>query len=388
MLSALLAALGLGSVALTLEALRRLGSAARERPPSPMLSAVPHPPGQRVSVLIPARNEEANIGAAVQSALRCGAAEVIVFDDQSTDRTAQVVRELALQDGRVRLLAAAAPPPSGWMPKPRGLAALADAATSELLLFLDADVVLRPGAIAAAVTYLQTQELSAMSCLGRRQLSGFFEQVFEVVWPPLIVIMMGSLSRASQPDSGVTFASGAFFMIRAAAYRACGGWPAVRAEITEDGCLAARLKAQGLAYRLVDAPELYDVRFYATLPALIEGWSKNAYRMVRHLGHGHAYLAASVLGLLLVGVVPFVMPLLRLAGWAPELSWLMALVPAAVALSVAAFVHWASGQPVRYAVGLPLSALLACYVLMNSTLAVLLRRQVAWKGRRYVAGEP
>lgn len=388
MFSGLLCALGVSSVALMLWVLWKLGQGARGRPPAPMPPTDPSPPDERVSVLIPARNEEANIRACVQSALQGGAAEVIVFDDQSTDCTAQRVRELAQEDERVRLLQADAPPPVGWMPKPRGLHALAAAATGEVLLFLDADVVLRPGAIATAVTYLRSHQLQAMSCIGRRSLSGLFEQVFEVVWPPLILVMMGSLQRAAEPDSGVVFASGAFFLIRASAYRACGGWAAVRSEITEDVCLAARIKAAGLAYRLADAPDLYDVRFYATLRGLIEGWSKNAYRMVRHLGHGHAYIVGCLLGLLLVGVVPWLIPLLRAAGFATNLGWFTALAPAAVSLSVAAFVHRLSGRPVRYVAALPLAALLAFGVLLNSTTAVLLRRQVVWKGRRFLAGEP
>lgn len=119
----------------------------------------PPPHAQRnpagTSVLIPARNEEANIGPAVRSILESTAApiEVIVLDDASTDRTAQIVREIARSDRRVRI-ETAPPLPPGWCGKQHACDVLARLASHPILIFVDADVRLKPDAIARMTGFL------------------------------------------------------------------------------------------------------------------------------------------------------------------------------------------------------------------------------------------
>ena len=121
-------------------------------PPRPS-PASPHLPA--ISVLIPARNEQANIAAALESVLanRGAELEVVVLDDHSTDRTPDIVHEFARTDSRVRL-EKAPPLPGGWCGKQHACAVLAERARNPLLVFMDADVRLEPFALAGMATFL------------------------------------------------------------------------------------------------------------------------------------------------------------------------------------------------------------------------------------------
>lgn len=119
---------------------------------------------ERVSVLIPARNEAHRIGPTLKALLAQESVadlEIIIFDDASTDGTAQFVNEIAQGDPRVRVIThSSEEPPDGWLGKPWACQQLGEAATGDILMFLDADVVLQPWAIAGAASLLRTSGAS------------------------------------------------------------------------------------------------------------------------------------------------------------------------------------------------------------------------------------
>src|SRR3954471_9208696 len=134
--------------------------------------------GTKCSVLIPARNEEANIGAALQSVLQSDGVEieVIVLDDHSTDRTAEIVREIAQTDPRVRLETAPALP-AGWFGKNFACHRLAGLARHPLLLFLDADVrVSRPDSLARLAAFVEQSGTPLVSGVPREETYGLMEK--------------------------------------------------------------------------------------------------------------------------------------------------------------------------------------------------------------------
>jgi cellulose synthase/poly-beta-1,6-N-acetylglucosamine synthase-like glycosyltransferase len=133
---------------------------------------------QSVSVLIPARNEEQNLPATLSSVLanRGVEFEVVVLDDHSTDRTAEIVRAFAAKDARVRLESAPALP-AGWCGKPHACHVLAQRANHPWLVFMDADVRLEPDALSRMVGFLTQRKVALASGVPRQELCTFSERL-------------------------------------------------------------------------------------------------------------------------------------------------------------------------------------------------------------------
>src|ERR1700761_5939182 len=185
---------------------------------------------ETISVLIPARNEERVLGESLGSLLRSRGLklEILVLDDGSTDRTADIVRAFAAQDPRVRLLSGVPLPPD-WNGKQHACHVLAQQASSDVLCFLDADVRLAPEALVSMTAFLQRT--------GADLVSGFPRQVtrtpLEYLLLPLIhFVLLSYLPLAAMRAfraPGFAVGCGQFLMARRAAYRACGGHTAIRA---------------------------------------------------------------------------------------------------------------------------------------------------------------
>ena len=230
-----------------------------------------------VSVLIPARDEEANIGDALRCVLasRGVALEVLVLDDDSRDGTADVVRLLAAQDSRVRLLAGRELP-NGWNGKQHACWTLANEASSELLIFLDADVRVEAELFARMAGFLEQTETALVSGFPRLVTVTWLEQLLL----PLIhfvllgFLPMGSMRRSTKP----AFAAGCgqFMVVKRAAYVASGGHSAIR-ETMHDGLLLPRvLRTAGYRTDLADITELASVRMYDSAAKVWNGLAKNA----------------------------------------------------------------------------------------------------------------
>ena len=147
---------------------------------------------RRCSVLIPARNEEANIGAALRSVLQSEGIdfEVIVLDDGSSDRTAEIVREIADGDARVRL-ESAQPLPAGWCGKNFACHQLAALARHPLLIFLDADVrVLRSDSLARLAHFVEQSGAALVSGVPREETRGLMEKL---IVPLIHFVLLGFL---------------------------------------------------------------------------------------------------------------------------------------------------------------------------------------------------
>ena len=232
-----------------------------------------------VSVLIPARDEEANIEACLRAALasRHVDLEVVVLDDGSADRTAAIVKAVATEDPRVRL-AAAPPLPSGWNGKQHACQVLSTLATKDFLVFIDADVRLEPSGVASLVQGLGHEPG------GADLVSGVPRQVMVTVPERLLVPMINTLIfgylpvplMRRRPDIGLGAGCGQLMAVDAAAYRVSGGHAAIRTSL-HDGLKLPRLfRAAGLRTNLVDGTGLAHCRMYADAGSLLEGLLKNA----------------------------------------------------------------------------------------------------------------
>jgi len=244
------------------------------------LRPAPEPSGgqrPRVSVLIPARDEEASIEGAVASVLasRGVELEVIVLDDHSTDATPAIVRKLAVRDGRVRL-AAAPPLPAGWCGKQHACHVLSTRASFDRLVWIDADVRLAPDAL--------RRMSHEMDRTGVGLLSGFPQQAartwMERLVVPLINIVLvaylpiAMMRRSVNPGFGV--GCGQLFMADRAAYQKAGGHASIRGSMHDGVTLPRAFRKAGVMTDLFDAGDLARCRMYRSAAQVWRGFAKNA----------------------------------------------------------------------------------------------------------------
>jgi glycosyltransferase involved in cell wall biosynthesis len=234
-----------------------------------------------IAVVIPAYNEAINLQDCVESVLKSKLPnpqhlQVWIADDESTDGTRAIAQDLVTHDPRVHLVAVPPRPTTEvWRGKNWACAQAVEQAKGEYLLFIDADVRLEPGAIAAAITEAQASNADLMSCLPEIVCGCLAEWLVQ----PIIVRMLTagfSFGAVNDPaQTGTAFAAGPFMLFRRAAYDRIGGHRAVADDLVEDVALARQIKAFGLKMRLMLGLGLVKVRMYQNLATLWEGWTKN-----------------------------------------------------------------------------------------------------------------
>lgn len=232
-----------------------------------------------ISAIVPARNEAPTIAACIQSlALQPEIAEILVVNDQSTDKTAEIVRGLMVTIPNLRLLETNGVPP-GWVGKNNAVALGARAAAHPWLLFTDADAQHYPG---AAATALQTAEKTgaALISFSPEQIT---EKWYEKALIPFIYCRLArkfSYTAVNDPSAPDAAANGQFLMIRRDAYDAIGGHASVASEILEDVALARRAKAAGYRLAFNSGKGIVRVRMYRSFASMWEGWTKNLYPLM------------------------------------------------------------------------------------------------------------
>src|ERR1700678_1148819 len=338
-----------------------------------------------VSVLIPARNEERVIAVSIESLLasRGIEIEVIVLDDGSTDSTAEIVRTTAMRDARVRLRSSA-PLPGGWNGKQHACYALAQAARSNVLCFLDADVRLAPEALAEMSGFLASTGSDLVSGFPRQET----ESPLEGLLLPLIhFVLLSYLPLAAMRAStapGFAVGCGQFLMVRREAYRKTGGHAAIRTTM-HDGLLLPQLfRRHGLRTDIADLTHLATCRMYHNAAEVWQGLAKNA-------TEGMASPARILPFTFLLFCGQILPVLLALSLWiAPGLySGLgRSLILAALAASFVPRLLsvWKYRQPLLSACLHPLGVAVLLTIQWYALLRKLAGQQVTWKQRAYRVG--
>lgn len=232
----------------------------------------------RVAVLVPVRNEAANIGACIRSLLVQNYAnfEIIALDDYSTDRTGAMLAEFAAADPRLRVLAGK-PLPPGWLGKHWACHQLVQATDAELILFTDADTRHQPHALGNAVSALLREEAALITALPREHVVTWGEKLIVPLlpWSVFYFLPLGLAHRMAFPPLSATI--GQFMLFRRSAYEAIGGHAAVRRHAADDLALGRRIVAHDLRWRLVDGVDAVECRMYRNWRETFDGFGKNLF---------------------------------------------------------------------------------------------------------------
>ncbi len=341
-----------------------------------------------VSVLIPARDEVSNIERCVRAAdaAHGPVSEIIVYDDGSTDGTGAVLARLQTQLSRLTVISGE-PLPAGWVGKPHALHRLSAAATTDLLLNVDADVVLREDGLLRLLSLLGSADqvpggldAAVVTAVPRQRTGSFAERLMMpllhlsyVAWLPMPLI-----HRTRDPR--VLAANGQLLLIRRSALDAVGGWQHVRTALVDDMALCRAVKKSGRRVVFADGDQMAQCRMYADGAALREGFAKNFYE-----GIGGNPLALVIV--VALHLVCFVAPYLALPVAALLGAWGVA---AGAAVGVAANVVLRLIMARRYGHSLvsvllhPVAVVLMMGVLVES-FRCSRRGDIRWRGRSYAA---
>lgn len=355
-----------------------------------------------VSVIVPARNEEATIRSCVRdlASSRYPSFEIVVVDDRSEDDTAELAR--SLDPGRARRLRVVGgePLPEGWLGKPWACWQGYEAAQGDLILFTDADTRHGPNLLERAVRGLEDDRASAVTLMGRQLMHGFWEKVVQPQFFTALAIRFPRLDRILGPGRcRGAVANGQFILVGREAYEEIGGHRRIRGEVVEDLRLAQSLCRGGHRVSVREAEDAFATRMYRTLREIVDGWSKNVSIAIRQSAPPALRPVALPLSLLAAAFLWLAPPLVLAVrgvhllangvgiggltegsagsgvGWT---GW-SALV---VAVSVFFWMGAAHKSRIHPGWGLlyPLGSAVACFTLARSWVR---GRTVEWKGRVY-----
>lgn len=354
-------------------------------------SLPPAPP--RVSIVVPARNEEENLPGCLESLLAQDYPnfEIVVLDDRSTDRTGLLVEALAGRDPRVRLLRGR-PLREGWLGKSHAIHQAVQKATGEWLLFVDADTLHHPRSLTAAMSHVLRQKVDMLSLYPHFLCKTFWERVIQPAVGRMILIAGPvNLVNSRRPIFRMFYmAIGQFILIRRAVYEAVGGHEAIRARVTEDVELARGVKRAGYALNFLYGTDALQTRMYDNFADLWRGWSRSFFPA---MGNNTPLAVIQTLLLFVFGTLPYlnlpVTGLLILLGFSGPILWslfLLGLFQVGLLMLATYHVRKRLGEYPEYFYTCPLGGIMVQWIALHSLLSYALKMQVLWKDRDLNAG--
>jgi glycosyltransferase involved in cell wall biosynthesis len=336
------------------------------------------PPGNpRVSIIVPACNEAVDIEATLVRLLDLDYQnyEVIAVDDRSTDRTGEIMEQVAsgAAPGRLTVVRIAELPP-GWMGKPHAMWSAANHATGDWLLFTDADVLFKPDALRRAVAYAEAESADhlilfprmIMKRPGERMMIAFFQTLFVFGHRPW---------KVADPRTKDHMGVGAFNLVRRRVYEAVGTYKALRFEVLDDMKLGKVVKTAGYAQRNVFGADLISIRWAKGAMGVVDNLTKNFFAI---MSFQWPRALASCFALAFLNLMPFAGVLLA-HGWA-RLGYAVALFSM---FSIYAGMSTKSDIPPYYFLLHPASTALFVYTMLRSTFLTLGRGGITWRGTFY-----
>jgi len=332
----------------------------------------------RVSIVVPARNEEEDIREALLQllALDYSNYEIIAVNDRSTDRTGQIIDEVAASSQAHGLLKAIhiSELPSGWLGKTHAMWTAGQQASGDWLLFTDADVLFKPDSLRRAVAYAEAERAGhvvlfphmIMKRPGEKMMIAFFQALFVFVHRPW---------KVADPKARDHMGVGAFNLVRRSVYDAIGTYLALRMEVLDDMKLGKLIKNAGFAQRNVYGEDLISLRWAKGAFGIVNNLTKNFFAV---LSFQWPRTVIAIVGLGFLNLGPFLGVWLA-HGWAR--------VPYAIALGSLFAIYY--GMSLRSPVSPyyfflhPVSTSLFMYTLLRSMVHTLSNGGIVWRGTKY-----
>jgi glycosyltransferase involved in cell wall biosynthesis len=342
-----------------------------------------------VSIIVPARNEEASLAACLQSLIAQTGIdyEIIVVDDASTDRTAEIARSFTRANVEADIhvhppvhLISAPPLPANWTGKNNAMAAAAKIATGKWLLFTDADTVHKSGSLERAVAETEEHRADLLSYSPEQDVRTFWEKaVMPVIFAELAATYPPQ--AVNDPASPIAAANGQYLMISCETYDAVGGHVAIADNLLEDVALARLVKRSGCKIFFRYGGDAVRTRMYPSFAQMKEGWTKNL-ALLFPRPRALALLRSAEFVLILANVVIVVWAgLSGRSNLALQASLLTVILAGWFWMRIRK-AHFSAGSSLLPILGLPVFS----YLLLRS--ASLHRNTgVVWKGRSYVSAQ-
>ncbi|GAB3861951.1 glycosyltransferase [Micromonospora andamanensis] len=335
---------------------------------------------ETVAVLLPLRDEADRVTPCLRALLAqrgIPGLRVVVLDDGSTDGTAEVVRAVVADDPRVTLRTGVNPPP-GWLGKPHACWQLATGVEEPVtaLVFVDADVVLDPYAVAAAVTELRAAGATLLSPYPRIVVRTAADRLVQPLlqWLWLTFLPLRAMERSSRPS--LAAAGGQFLVVDRAGYLRAGGHAAVADRVLEDIELARAVKRAGGRIALADGSRLASCRMYEDWPQLRDGYTKSLWA-----SFGHPISAAVVLALLLaLYTAPPLVAVVALVAGAPVVAGVAGVAYLVGVVGRVVSARATGGRAWPDALGHPVSVAVLGWLTLRSY-HLRKRRRLSWRGR-------
>ena len=295
-----------------------------------------------VSILIPARDEEHNIERCVAFALDQGSvvAEILVYNDRSTDGTQEAIDRLLLQHGEIVKQVATQELLDGWVGKTNACARLAEKANGEWLLFLDADTILGRDAVESLVIEATNRDATLMSAWPRIEMLSLIEKLFMPLLNFVVFTLFPAPISRFDGRSSLGLAHGACILAYRETYLANGGHRMVKDRLFEDTALARSWRADGQNSQVMDGSNLVSVRMYSSFSGIWNGFSKSYYPAFDSVVSFLLFQSYIALGFI---VLPLIICFAVFVGFIENMNLLLAalsLVPRAIVAIMFAHSLW------------------------------------------------
>lgn len=362
---------------------------AKTNPPLLPVTSIPAS-APKISVIIPARNEEKNIGNCLAHILKQSYPdyEVIVVDDRSTDRTPEILHKFethkAAGETPLRIVRIEKLPP-GWTGKNYAMFAGSRLAAGNWILFTDADTTHRPESLLTAMHAALGRKVDFLTLAPETESKSFWEKTIQPLASGSLAIWF-SPEKINDPKSGLVLANGQFILVRKACYEKVGGNESVKNEVVEDVALAKRVKAADYKVAFLNGIHLYSTRMYRSLKEIKTGWKRI---LVYLFNKSIPAMLHKIFLFLFFSLLPYaaliVETALKISGsvhFSPAVFYLS--LSLCILISVVRFIgnKMVKSNP-WYGLLHPLGSLLMVWILLCAIGRVIMKKPSEWRGQHH-----